>query len=92
MILKSSIQKLQKTGIKTMCTNLIWLHFGMYDFVEKRPGRDLKEPSGDFSPSLSPKAETIIPRPFLTNVSQIFFCETDINYRITYFFLNGILP
>lgn len=71
MSLKSSIQKLQKTAIKTMCTSLIWLNFGMYDFVEKRPGKDLKKPSGDSSP----KAGTIIPRPFLTNVSLIFFCE-----------------
>ena len=86
---KSSIQKLGKAGIKIICTNLIWLNFGMYDFVENRPGRDLKEPSGDSSPSLSPKAGPIIPKPFLTNVSLIFSRKTDINDMIAYFFLMG---
>lgn len=90
--LKSSILKLGKAGIKITCANLIWLNFGMYDFVENRPGRDLKKPAGDSSPSLCPKAGPIIPRPLLTNVSLIFSCETDVNDMTAYFFLNGILP
>lgn len=58
-------------------------------FLENSPRRDLKEPSGYSSPSLCPKAGPIIPRPFLTNVSLIFSCETDVNGMITYVFLMG---
>lgn len=61
----------------------------MYDSVENSPGRDLKEPAGDSSPSLCPEAGPIIPRPFLTNVFLIFSFEADVNDMIAYFFLMG---